>query len=395
MMFLSLAFVFAGVNKAYAQPDAAVALDYINVADDVIQCVTPTEITASCVLAPGPLNPQAGFQYEYSVEVTPAGDHTIHWFVTTEPNIIAAYNDLTNSVSPVGGDYIIAAGTTGYATYDLASNTNSTIDITWKSFVEPENGAVLLVTYVVDEDGCTDNIEVYRIRPVHRFTLDIAALNSAGAVDENAEDCYSPIRSAIYNPTGGTDGDGLLTVDYGENYIFYVVNAANFAHSWMPSFQLTYGGASEAIEVDWTYLADANDAAATWNPMSLSGDTYTGTTPVNAPSNGEVGEDGDCIVVRVLIDHGTVEEGIVEQDVILAVDGIMYDSGAETADDYYTNPELGDIHHAEVTGEDCPWIDGFVNDVATFTLTPRPDITSTTEDDDNNVQPFEDKTPQP
>jgi len=105
--------------------------------------------------------------------------------------------------------------------------------------------------------------------------------------------------------------------------------------------------------------------------------------------------DGDCIVVRVLIDHGTVEEGIVEQDVILAVDGIMYDSGAETADDYYTNPELGDIHHAEVTGEDCPWIDGFVNDVATFTLTPRPDITSTTEDDDNNVQPFEDKTPQP
>ena len=149
-------------------------------------------------------------------------------------------------------------------------------------------------------------------------------------------------------------------MDYGTNYLYFAVAAANFTDSWLPEFQLTGNGASvETIE--WQYPAQANVATG-WNLP---------TVPVQASagSGASVGAAGECIIVRVTLEHGA-EEVTTALTLTLAVNGIMNDPTTVGAD--YTNRDFEDVHHA-----DC-LADGFTNDVATQVLKPRPDLISTT-----------------
>ena len=182
---------------------------------------------------------------------------------------------------------------------------------------------------------CTNNIAVMRIIPTPAFTIDVASidedgLNPARPGDTPNEECVSPIESAVYDG-GSTTPDQLLTVDYGENWVFFVVNGANYFDSWMPEFQISYnGGDAPVAEMSWAYLADWTNSIAggpVWNTVTGSGalgtaaTTWTGATPVIANADGsnagasgggfEVGDgnvpgtDGECIVVRVRLDWGT------------------------------------------------------------------------------------------
>lgn len=326
----------------------------------------PTPITASCIPAAGPLAPTPGQLYTYTVSVDPAGSY-IHWFVTTDPAFMSG-GQLTTLIETVGtSPYLMATGSTyNHAWNGPSPNTTPTVDITWQAFAP--NSDVFLVTYAVQPNGCTDNIKVYKIEAVHRFTLDIATLTATGTQNLTNADCLSPVQGANYDA-----GTGTVIMDYGVNYVYFVVNAANWAHSWKPRFQLdiTNTTTSTSLAVDWAYPNQSHGAGAIWHSTTATGNIYLANDFVApaAPGATGVGAAGEYIIVRLTVDHNQ-NETIADMAITFAVDGTMYDQVATN----YTNPLLGDIHHADVAGQPCPWYDGFTNDFVNYTLTRRPTV---------------------
>ena len=315
------------------------------------------------------LHPLPGKTYTYTIGVTPAvGSNTtdpgyVQWFVydaTTYGDAIIDAGVLTTDIEPNDGSskFLLSAET---AKYNSITNEDVSIDISWHPF-DAFTNEILLVAYVMGEDGCADNIEVWRIEPAFSFTLDIAGLMPDGSLPAsgNANECVSPVQDATY--------DGVnLTMDYGENYVFFTVTAANFVHSWKPTFAVTSTGTSvELADVSWAYpdeaiKADANGVAnGTWNAHDA---------PVIAQGGDAVGAEGECIIVRVYLDHGNVENDVASA-VTLTVDGVMYDVSAATGAEYDNTALLSDLDPNDAG--DC--IVGS-NDSATYDLTPRPNIT--------------------
>jgi hypothetical protein len=374
-ILLLMVALMASVTLAFAQAP--------NLSQAIAECPEPTEITAACVATAGPLNPIAGTEYTYTVNVpTPPGDKKYHWFVTTDLNFIAGNTLTTNRENGTGsGPHIAASGSNYNVLTDGIAGDNS-VAITWKAFTHNPLQPVLLVIYVEDDDCQTNNLEAFLIRPVHAFTLDIENLASDGTLPgNNHEICVSPVQTATYVITNAATGEGEIQFNYGTNYMFFVVTAANFSHSWLPSFEVDgtgMRGTREVTAVHWAYPAAA--VSGTWTLMTGSGGagtTFTTTTPVLAQdATGTVGEDGECIVVRVTIANNRVETTI-DDPITFAVDGVMRDPAA-TAGNEYANALLGDIHYAEGPAAECPWIDGFVNDVTTQILSPRPDLIEVT-----------------
>ena len=172
------------------------------------------------------LTPLPGVAYAYTITSSSVG--TLHWFVTDDANIITAQGTIAAGIELADGTspYVLTAD----AAYNDPANTSATVNITWKSF-DGVNNNVILVVYNVDDANCTDNMEVYRIEPKYSFTLDIAGIADAGNTGGAAvEDCVNPIQTASYDGT-------TLTVDYGTDYVFFAVNAANWLTSWMPKFR--------------------------------------------------------------------------------------------------------------------------------------------------------------
>lgn len=352
--------LFASLNLIKAQTPDPAALTQLPT-----YCVPATAVAATCVPAAGPNNPIPGQQYTYTVTLGNVGTAaTIHWFATTDPNFIDA-GVLTTNIETAGNGIVMAAG----ATYNQTGNLLNSVTITWDAF--PASTDVFLVTYVTNDAGCADNIKVYKIEPTHLFTLDIARITNdgTGAADQNH--CMSPVFSATYNA-------GVVEMDFGVNYLYYVVNAANWANSWMPSFELdAVGTASTTFAVDWAYPHESYTGATNlvWHTTTRNTTTgiYESGVAVEPVTGTSVGEDGECIIVRVTVDHN-LNQGITDMNVTLAVDGVMEDISA--TGNAYTNPLLGDIHYQAGTepGQGCPWYDGFLNDRATYTLTARPSI---------------------
>lgn len=354
-------------------------------------CVDPTPITATCVADADPLHPSLGITYTYTVDVTPtvAAPGYIHWFVTTNPNIITNGGNVATIETAAGG-YILAAGTT----YNSTSNIEETVDISWESV--PASGTNLfLVTYVKKNDGCTDNIKVYKVEPQHIFTLDIAYLNATDPTVVGTDaDCVAPVYQASY--------DGTLeemVYDYGVNYVYFVVNAANWGHSWKPSFEFVLTGsptgqtASSVTAIHWA--TPANSVTGTWNattPHATLPNIYESANNVTPSSGNTVGTDGECIVVRVTFDHNS-NETTEPIPFTLAVNGIMYDGTG------YTNPNYADIHYQDgpAPGNDCPWFDDYTNDKLAYTLNLRPTIVDATPDTPNATDfiPDNSEDPQP
>ena len=250
-----------------------------------------------------------------------------------------------------------------------------------------------------DEAGCTDNIEVYRIIPEPAFTLDIAAYDQDADVYVRdtaapADECVSPIESAYYTAVANADpGDGTLTVDYGENWVYFVVNAANYVDSWLPLFDFAYDGTGGTgiLTADWTYYTGENSASG-WNSIDIAsgvtnyvvGGGGDETGPTYAQGDGTaVGATGECIVVRVRIDHGNAENALSPVRLTVRVNGTMYDPEAADASAYYTNTTLEDFGPDGDGDGACDQVD--FDDVSNFELTPRPDINEV------DPTPFENK----
>lgn len=388
-MFLSLAFIFAGL-KSYGQ------VTYQTVPSAAPICITPTPFTDGACTATE-LKPVQGEVYTYTVVTTGATDD-VRWFVVNnadlsdgliEDGAILPSTDANIDPANGSGDYILRLGDT-HNTYNVnpnsgdATGTDNSIEIAWKYFDGHQPNEVLLVAYVVDDDACTDNIAVFRIIPQPAFTIDIVSVlangsNPAGPGDTPNEDCVSPIESATYASIDDETPNGTLTVDYGENWIFFVVNGANYIDSWMPEFLIDYdGGTAPTAQASWAYLGDAtNPDPANWNALtgSLNNGTWTSANPViagaSAASSGTIGAgvvpdaEGECIVVRVRLDWGTdIEHDLNNSTLTFAANGIAYDG---VGPDFFDNRSgFEDLHHL-----DCE-PDGFDNDIVDFIITPRP-----------------------
>lgn len=343
--------VFASISSAFGQ------VTYTNniTGAGAIYC-TPA-LPLACT-TDNELNPIPGKSYTYTVTV-PAGS-LVHWFVTDQSTVVdgtgaAPVVQADRDVAP-NGEYILTASA---GIYNVTTNPTATIDMSWKYFDGTAN-QVLLVAHVTDAAGCTNNVEVYRIRPAFAFTLDIASILDNGAVGD--EECLSPVESATYDGTN-------LTTNYGENWVFFSVNAANFVHSWQPTFTvIDYNGGGgtgivPAADIQWAYPADAK-ANLAWKAV---------TVPVEAQGTpgGAVGAAGECIIVRVRVDHannGNVNPAI-DPVLTFGVDGVMYNFPTTN----YANANLQDLDN--VATAPCT---NTVTDQATYTLTRRPNIVSAT-----------------
>ncbi|KJF41618.1 hypothetical protein [Draconibacterium sediminis] len=396
-----VAAIFAGTN-AFGQTYTTVPVPVVDIDSIIAVPLDPACDTANA------LHPNQDVVYTYTVETTSTND-SVRWFVVNYKDLEAGTDSLigqTNLIIPEGDAYVEPSNGTGdyiyylgdnHNTYDQLNNNDHQIEIAWKYF-DGVTDVVLLVAYVQDSAGCTDNISVMRIIPQPAFTIDVVALNDAGdsiapAQSSIAEECVSPIESAVYSGYGSTTPGGTLTVDYGENWIFFEVNGANYLDSWMPQFQLTYAGGTVPpnYSVSWAYLDSATSTNPTyWHEMTggdLAGGIWNSPVPVvagagTAGSGGIPQPGGENIVVRVQLDWGTlIEHDDADGTLTFAVDGIAYDGSiVDTGNgtSYYDDPTFGDLNNTDSTlsgfqGTSCE-TDGFLNDWVNYIITPRPEV---------------------
>lgn len=318
-----------------------------------------------------------GTPYLYTVTVPniEANSGQFVWFVTQDPDFISTGALNTGSAeNPNGSGTILAGvGTNGGAYLDVpAGDGTATIELIWKSFDPTLDVFVVIQVTGTDAADCpVNNLKVYKILPQNAFTLDIANVD-ANATTPGAlpwgtaiSTCVSDIVSASYDDVSET-----VQYDYGQNYVYYLINAANFSVSYVLNFHIDGVATGEVVTAEWAYNTGAT---LTWTPLAITGTAptqLTATTTVLAQAtNQTVGSSGECILVRLLIDHTTnvttFNEGIVAQPIAMSIDGTT--GGALL---------LPDLHHADGTG--CGLPDGYTNDVATHTLRPRPQINAAT-----------------
>jgi hypothetical protein len=336
------------------------------------QTLVPRPVTC---LSSDALHPIAGQPYNYDITVpTPAGTKEYTWFVTQDEHFING-GVLTANRQVIPSSALIAATGTGY---NNAGTGTSNLSITWKSIAYDPKVPIFVIIQVKNAssspDLClTQNMKVYKIIPQNAFTLDIANLakgagdNIAGTLvggyGANFDRCIHDVVDAKYDETAP---EGVI-YDFGTDYMFFEVVAANFSGTWKPSFTLSVSAAEEAVAVEWA--SDKNFTtphvltltAGVWS----SADVYTAVA-----AGGAVGPLGESIYVRVTLDHSTTVnyEGLTDETIVLAVDGIT-NLSAPVAD------QLGDVHTvAGGVPSKCLWVDLFANDIATQTLKPRPAI---------------------
>jgi hypothetical protein len=338
-------------------------------------CPTPRAVDTTCLNSDA-LHPIAGVPYAYSVSVpTPPGAKLYTWFVTQSQTFMSG-GAITATVEPQPGPIVLAAG----PGYNDPVTGGPTITITWNSFVYDPTQPIFVVIHVKNTastpDGCvTNNIKVYKIEPMIAFTLDIANVTKAGVTglyDTPIDRCIHDVVSAAYDPTAP---EGVL-YDFGKDTLFYIVVAANFDSSWLPSIQLSGVNTEETIEsVQWDYtFAFPTPHNMTFVPASDTIYTAEDSVIVQNPTMA-VGPAGECIFIRVIIDHtnGTRNwEALWDETISLAVDGITKLSAPTP---------FGDIHYSStlpIANILCGQEDDFQFDIAVQTLKPRPDIQGTT-----------------
>jgi hypothetical protein len=327
-------------------------------------------------LTPDALHPIAGTPFTYEITVpTPAGTKEYTWFATQDQHFINA-GVLTANREAIPASAIIAATGAGYN--NPATGTN-TVSITWKSFAYNPANPVFVVIQVKNTastpDACvSQNMKVYKILPQNAFTLDIGNLLTGATPDEggtlvagygtNLDRCIHDIVDAQYDATAP---EGVI-YDFGTDYMFYEVVAANFSGSWKPSFTLTGVDAEETVAVEWS----TDKLFTTPHALTLAAGVWASVdvyTVVDA--SGTVGAAGESIYVRVTLDHSTTlnYEGLTDEIVSLAVDGLTNLSAPAIE-------QLGDVHTIAGGGPPatCPWVDLYANDIAMQTLKPRPTI---------------------
>ncbi len=356
----------------------------------------PTPIHEDCVELDNPLTPVAGRPYTYEVNVPyPEGTKTYHWYVTQDPNFIfeGALNDGT---AVDEGGPILASGSDWYNDPDDAGSTNE-ITLTWQSFTLDPDDYVFVVIWVENlaPDGCvTDNLKVYRIQPLHAFTLTVASIDGELIHDETdglLEICVDEVQSAIFDPNHGDHGG--VVYDYGQNEFYYAVAAANFSGDFQlaASFEGLQAATPEGDQGQVATLYYGTSLAAV-QAATEGGELITDSPividMVTVPdgSYGEGADEGDddaafMFYIKVVVEHnqfeafaGVTGSEIEDYEYILALDAVLAEGATGVIGDHNDENELGDQDNFATVEAECGRDPFGPHNQVTQLLLPRPTI---------------------
>ncbi len=326
------------------------------------QPLTPRLVTC---LTPDALHPIAGQPYTYSITVptpTPGTDWgPLHyrWFVTQSTQIINT-GGFAALVSPDGGPLMNVTGGSDYNVVYPDGGTLPFIEITWNAFAYDPSAPVFVGILVVGENGsCTpNNMKIFKIEPLHAFTLDIANVQAGAIVDgygTNVDNCIADIVSAEINATFDA-----VQYDFGQNTLYYAVAAANWSTAWQLSARFDNLQPGQTVTLEW-----ATDIAFTTPHFIGTGaGTHVSTDLVTPQSGTSVGAAGETIYIRAIINHGNTWEGLQDVQYTLAVNGVLTDG---------TDPLVGAWYDIDYTS--CAQVD--FDDEAFQTIKARPTINDT------------------
>lgn len=341
-IFILVLTILASVTATLAQPYALPSV------------TAPTAI--SCSLT-DPLNPIAGRTYDYSAVLNPAGG-TTYWYATNSTTFMTGGARVASEI-PVDG-VKIKAGATNYRTSGATATSPSTTQVTWTSAgLAGINATTSPLFMVVEYTGPTcanNNMKVMQIIPKNAFTVDITNMAHATpftplAYGTAESQCYANVASAGFNT-----GTGKIDIDYGINYLYFEIIAANFTDSYKPTLKLTgLQGTTQTADIHWGV------AIGTYDQLVVAGTTdkpYTSAalTVLTQKTTTETAA-GVSIYVRVTI-HNNGYEGLTSDPISLAVEAV--DTSLPTA--------LKDVE------PDCTTYVAY-GDVATQTLNLRPTVT--------------------
>lgn len=317
------------------------------------------------------LHPQPGVSYDYSGFVddpsTGTGGGWRFW-ATRDPNFIVTTpaNDPNGTIDmnfddalAVGAGELLATSTDynieiGQATAD----DDGTVSITWTAtllnLTEYQVSPTFVVAYYVNNEGCTDNIKVWELDPINPFVVDVIAMDAAdlaGSIndyDVTPETCVDVVESATY-------ATGLVSYDFGDNYLYFEFVASNYADYWVPTFELT-GLLGDQSITSYEYTTATPD---TWGTTAPSWTVLeTGTTQLSQATGVTDVTESSSIFVRVRVDHNHYEN-LAGQNLTMTLDG---------QDQAGFWDVVNDDCDAPVPNEADKY------DTATSTITPRPDI---------------------
>ena len=359
------------------------------------------------------LHPIPGTPYEYEITIPdPVGgawtELHYNWFVTQDPDYFIQAGQLTTDIEPGDGTSPLFNWESGSA-YNVLYNGSGTLDaitLTWKAFAYDPDVPVFVGILVTGGDGsCSpNNLKVFRIEPLHAFTLDIDNLevnaDYTGLVNhtpgdsitganygDNLDVCISDIVGAVFDPTNPLNSDGSIDYDYGQDTLFFEVVAANWYEAWELSVQIDglITDSAQIATIAWAYdVRSSSNGYNFWNSWtwnSFPADFTANTTPqsnatliVPQNSTGAVNSGGESIILRVIVDHGTQWDGVYDNPITIGVNGVM------ATNNVVGDPDIvGDIHHTEgpAPDNDCPFFDNdYEYDLSLQTIKARPVVNS-------------------
>lgn len=321
-----------------------------------------------CVDLDNPLTPVPGNSYTYSVNVpNPPGTKDYLWFVTQDINLIVN-GALTNNREPSNFSGSLLASGDGH--YNLSTQDADSIRLTWKTFILNPNEYVFVVIQVVNDNGTceTNNMKVYRIQPLHAFSLDIANVQRTnGSIlgndyGSNINYCISDVQTATFNPA-----QNAIVYDFGRDSLYYAIIAANWSAAWQLSVQLAGLQSSQTADIYWDYTFNGQTNVIT---TGATNGTFVSSNAITPQSGTSVGADGEIIYIKVVIHHGSQFEGTGNDDFqyTLSVNGEL--GSIQGANFVGLGNTYKDIHH--VGDPNCVIAD--FDDLAYQTLTRRPQI---------------------
>lgn len=256
------------------------------------------------------LHPLPGKEYTYQSTATPGGG-VYTWWATLDPNFITTSGTTTtnnlSSMLTAGNGILNPSSNYGIAGAD--DNVKLTWSSTLLSTTKYNTAPTFVVVHYKDAASCTDNLKVYQLDPINGFTVDIRNIDATVATPaikdygEEASQCNAPVTTAKFNGT-------TMEYEYGTNYLYYEVVAANFTGTWTPTFVVNGLNAVQTSTVEWSYDPPSGWSGTTWHAAS---DPVT-TTETNTSG-------GVSIYVRVTVVNNNYE-GIADLPVALAVSGV-------------------------------------------------------------------------
>jgi hypothetical protein len=289
------------------------------------------------VCTAGPLNPIAGGPYYYSATLAP-DQGSAYWYATTSTQFINNGNRVATPETSAG-NFILADS--NYMDNNAGDGSPTKTKITWNAVglntVTPATPLFVVVDYTAPAStGCANNMKVYPITPQNGFIVDIYNLNASfvpQTFGTTLSSCYSNIKSATYS-------GGAIVTDYGTNYLYFEVVAANFSSTWTPTLAISGLATGQTATIEWDYDTQFLNPQASGTPV---------TTNVTNTSTGV------SIFVRVTVNNSTYE-GLSNTDIVLTANGLS--NGL---------PDVVNTDCAQVADDD---------DQSTQRLLARPTVTS-------------------